>query len=219
MVCGPVNAINTTLYDRLPFNFSTDIVPVSSIVRVPLVMLVNSAVPARSVSEFIAYAKSHPRQINIGSGGNGTPQHVAAELFKMMAGVDMVHIPYRGTAVALNDLLGGQVQVMFEAMPAVGGHIQTGRIRALAVTTSMRSTALPDLPTVADFVPGYDAYSWYGVGAPRQTPAAVISLLNLEINAALADDRFKARLLGFGGTPLGGTTADFSELIAAETEK
>lgn len=219
MVCGPVNTINTTLYDKLTFNFSTDIAPVAGIVRVPLVMLVPPSFPAQTVSDFLAFAKAHPGQLNFASGGNGTPQHVAGELFKMMAGVDMVHVPYRGTALALTDLIGGQVQVMFEAMPSTVEHIKSGRLRALAVTTSTRSSVLPDVPTVAEYVPGYEAYSWYGVGAPSRTPVDIVSLLNREVNAALADDKFKARLAALGGSALGGSSAAFTQLIEAETDK
>jgi tripartite-type tricarboxylate transporter receptor subunit TctC len=219
LVCGPVNTINTSLYEKLNFNFSTDIAPIAGIVRVPLVMVVGPSITARTVKEFITYAKAHPGKINVASGGNGTPQHVAAELFKMMAGVDMVHVPYRGTALALNDLFGGQVQVMFEAMPAVIGHINSGKLHALAVTTSVPSPVLPALSTVAEFVPGYEAYSWYGLAAPSHTPPEIIALLNKQINAALGDDKFKARLEALGGTILGGSAEDLGRLVAVETNK
>jgi tripartite-type tricarboxylate transporter receptor subunit TctC len=218
LVCGPVNTINTSLYDKLPFNFGMDISPVGSIVHVPLVMLVNPSFAARTVPEFIAYAKAHPGQINF-AGSNGTPQHVAGELFKMMTEVEMQHIPYRGSALALTDLIGGQVQVMFESMPSTVEYIKSGRLRALAVTTSTRSPVLPDVPTVAAVVPGYEAYSWYGIGAPRDTSAEIVSILNREINAALADKQFNARLQALGGTALGGTSSDFGRLIENETAK
>ena len=213
------NAINATLYTNLNFNFIRDIAPVAGIMRVPLVMEVNPSVPVNSVPEFIAYAKANPGKISYGSGGVGTPQHVAAEMFKMMTGVDMVHVPYRGAAPALQDLIGGQVQVMLDTSPASMQHIRSGRVRALAVTTLKRAEVLPDLPTLAEFVPGYEATSWFGIGAPAKTPADVIDRLNREINTALTDDKIKARLVDLGGTVLPGTPADFGKLIAAETEK
>jgi tripartite-type tricarboxylate transporter receptor subunit TctC len=213
------NAINATLYDNLKFNFIHDIAPVGSIMRVPLVMEVNPSVPVHTVPEFIAYAKANPGKISYGSGGVGTPQHVSAELFKMMTGVDMVHVPYRGAAPALQDLIAGQVQVMIDTTPASMQHIRSGNVRALAVTTLKRADALPDLPTVADFVPGYEATSWFGIGAPRNTPTEIIDKLNKEINAGIADPKIKARLLELGGTVLPGSPADFGKLIAAETEK
>ena len=215
----PANAINATLYDKLNFNFIRDIAPVASIIRVPYVMVVNPSVPAKTVPEFIAYAKANPGKINMASAGIGTAPHVAGELFKMMAGVDMVHVPYRGAAPALTDLLGGQVQVMFDAMAASIEHIRAGKLRALAVTTATRSEALPDIPTVGDFVPGYEASGWFGVGAPKNTPAEIIDKLNKEINAGLADPKIKARLADLGGTVLAGSPADFGKLIADETEK
>ena len=184
LLVGSTNAINATLYDKLNFNFIRDIAPVAGIVRVPYVMVVNPSVPAKTVPEFIAYAKANPGKINMASAGNGTHRHVAGELFKMMTGVDMVHVPYRGAAPALTDLLGGQVQVMFDDMPSSIEHIRAGKLRALAVTTATRSEALPDMPTVGEFVPGYEASAWYGVGAPRNTPAEIIDKLNKEINAA-----------------------------------
>ena len=219
LVCGPVNTINSTLYEKLPFDFTADIAPVGSVVQVPLVVLVNPSFPARTFREFIEFARARPGQINFASGGNGTPQHVAAELFKAMAEVDIRHIPYRGTAPALTDLIGGQVQVMFESMPSTVEYIKTGRLRALAVTTSSRSPLLPEVPTVAEAVPNYEAYSWYGIGAPRNTPPEVVSILNREINAALADVEFRAHLSRLGGTPLGGSSADFARLIETETAK
>ena len=182
-------------------------------------MVVNPSVPAKTVPEFIAYAKANPGKINMASAGNGTSVHVVGELFKMMTGVNMVHVPYRGAAPALTDLLGGQVQVMFDTMPASIEYIRAGKLRALAVTTATRSEALPDIPTVGDFVPGYEASSWYGVGAPRNTPAEIVDKLNKEINAGLADPKIKARLADLGGTVFAGSPADFGKLIADETEK
>jgi tripartite-type tricarboxylate transporter receptor subunit TctC len=186
---------------------------------VPNVMVVHPSVPAKTVPEFIAYTKANPGKINLASGGIGGPSHVAGELFKMMAGVDLVHVPYRGVAPALTDLIGGQVQVVFPTMPGSIEYIRTGKLRALAVTTAMRAEALPDIPTVGDFLPGYEASSWYGIGAPRNTPAEIIDKLNKEINAGLADPKMKARLVDLGGTALSGSPADFGKLIADETEK
>jgi tripartite-type tricarboxylate transporter receptor subunit TctC len=213
------NAINATLYNNLNFNFIRDISPVASIMRVPLVMEVNPSVPVKTVPEFIAYAKANPGKINYASAGIGTPQHVSAEMFKMMTGVNMVHVPYRGAAPALTDLIGGQVQVMIDTTPASMAHIRSGRLRPLAVTTATRADVLPDLPTVGDFVPGYEATSWFGIGAPKNTPAEIIEKLNKEINAAIADPKIKARLIDLGGTVLPGSPADFGKLIADETEK
>jgi tripartite-type tricarboxylate transporter receptor subunit TctC len=212
-------AINATLYDRLNFNFIRDIAPVAGIIRVANVMEVNPSFPARTVPEFIDYARTNPGKINFASGGNGAPPHVSGELFKMMTGVDIVHISYRGLAPALTDLIGGQVQVMFGTMPPSIEYIRAGRLRALAVTTATRSGALPDIPTVGEFVPGYEASTWYGICAPRNTPAEAIERLNKEINAAFSDPRMKARLADLGGTPLPGSPADFGRLIADETEK
>jgi tripartite-type tricarboxylate transporter receptor subunit TctC len=213
------NAINATLYNNLNFNFIRDISPVASIMRVPLVMEVNPSVPVKTVPEFIAYAKANPGKINYASAGIGTPQHVSAEMFKMMTGVNMVHVSYRGAAPALTDLIGGQVQVMIDTTPASMAHIRSGRLRPLAVTTATRADVLPDLPTVGDFVPGYEATSWFGIGAPKNTPAEIIEKLNKEINAAIADPKIKARLVDLGGTVLPGSPADFGKLIADETEK
>jgi tripartite-type tricarboxylate transporter receptor subunit TctC len=213
------NAINATLYEKLKFHLIRDIAPVAGIIRVPLVMQVNSSVPVRTVPEFIAYAKANSGKLNMASAGNGTPQHVAGELFKMMAGVNMTHVPYRGSAPALTDLLGGQVQVVFDTTLASIEYIRAGRLRPLAVTTATRLEALPDIPTVSDFLPGYEASGWYGVGAPRNTPTEVIDKLNKEINAGLADPKIKARLADLGGTPFVGSPADFGKLIADETEK
>jgi tripartite-type tricarboxylate transporter receptor subunit TctC len=212
-------AINATLYDKLSFNFIRDIAPVAGIIRVANVMEVNPSFPARTVPEFIDYAKANRGKINFASGGNGAPPHVSGELFKMMTGVDIVHISYRGLASALTDLIGGQVQVMFGTMPPSIEYIRAGKLRALAVTTATRSAALPDIPTVGEFVPGYEASTWYGLGAPRKTPAETIEKLNKEINAAFADSRMKARLADLGGMPLPGSPADFGRLIADETEK
>ena len=212
-------AINATLYDNLSFNFIQDIAPVASAIRVPLVMVVNPSLPARTVPEFIAYAKANPATINFASPGTGTAPHVGGELFKMMTGVNMLHVPYRGDAPAFTDLLGGQVQVYFPTTISSIEHIKTGRLGGLAVTTATRAEALPDLPTAGDFVPGYDASNWYGVGAPKNTPAEIVDKLNRGINAALADPQMKARLADLGGSVLPGSPADFGKLIAEETEK
>jgi len=213
------NATNATLYDKLNYNFIRDIAPIAGIIRVPNVMEVNPAVPANTVPEFIAYAKANPGKINMATAGNGSPPHVAGELFKMMAGVDMQHVPYRSGGAALTALLGGQVQVTFESTSASIQYIRAGTLRALAVTTSMRSEALPDVPTLSDYIPGYEAYSWYGIGAPKDTPADIIDRLNKEINAGLADPKIKARFADLGGMTLSGSPADFGKLIAEETEK
>ena len=213
------NATNATLYDRLSFNFVRDIVPVASIDRESQVMLVNPSVPAKTVPEFIAYAKANPGKINYGSGGIGSQTHVVGEMFKMMSGVTMVHVPYRGIASALTDLLAGQVQVMFAAVPSSIDHIRAGKLRALAITTTMRSEVLPDIPTVGDFLQGFESSVWQGVGAPRNTLAGIVDILNKEINAAFADPNIKARFADLGGTVLPGSPADFGKLIADETEK
>jgi tripartite-type tricarboxylate transporter receptor subunit TctC len=212
-------AINATLYDNLNFNFIRDIAPVAGVFRGPYVMLVNPSVPTTTVPELIAYAKANPRKLNMASPGTGTGPHIAGELFKMMAGVDMVHVPYRGAGPSLTNLIGGQVQVTFESTPASIGYIRAGTLRALAVTTTNRSEALPDIPTVAEFVPGYEASTWYGVCAPKATPAEIVEKLNREINAALADPKMKARLADLGGDVLAYLPADFGKLIADETEK
>ena len=213
------NAISATLYERLNFNFIRDITAVAGILRTPNVMAVNPSVPAKSVPEFIAYAKANPGKLNMASPGNGTSLHVVGELFKMMTGVNMVHVPYRGGGPALTDLLGGQVQVYFTGTVSSIEYIKTGRLRALAVTTATRSEALPDVPTVSEFVPGYEASGWFGVGAPKSTPTEIIDKLNNEVNAALADPKMKARLADVGGSALSGSPADFGKLIADETEK
>jgi tripartite-type tricarboxylate transporter receptor subunit TctC len=219
LLIAPANAINATLYDRLNFNFIRDIAPVAGLIRVANVMEVNPSVPAKTLAEFIAYAKANPGRINMASAGNGSQQHVAGELFKMMAGVDMVHVPYRGGGPALIDLLGGQVQLYFGTTASTIEYIRTGKLRALAVTTATRQQVLPDVPTVAELVPGYEASSWYGIGAPMGTPAEIVDKLNREINAGLADPKIKARLTDMGGIALAGPAAEFGKLIADETEK
>jgi tripartite-type tricarboxylate transporter receptor subunit TctC len=219
LVIGPPNAINATLYDNLNFDFLRDIAPVAGISRMPNVMEVNPSFPAKTVAEFIAYAKANPGKINMATGGNGTSNHVSGELFKMMTGVNMVHVPYRGGGPALSDLIGGQVQVMFDNLNSSIEHIRAGRLRPLAVTTMTRSEALPDVPTVNDFVPGYEASVMSGIGAPRNTPLEIIDRLNKEISAALADPKLKARLADLGAAPMPLTPADFGRLIAEETEK
>lgn len=219
LLVGQPNAINATLYETLPFNFIRDIAPVAGIMTVPNVVVVNPSFPAKSIPEFVAYAKANPGKINMASAGNGSAAHLAGELFKSMTGVNMVHVPYRGQAPAIADLLSGQVQVLFATSPASMEFIRTGKLKALAVTTAVRAEALPDLPTVADSVPGYEASAWYGIGAPRRTPAEIIDRLNRETNAGLADAKLKARLADLGGTLIPGSPADFGKLIAEETEK
>jgi tripartite-type tricarboxylate transporter receptor subunit TctC len=214
-----VNAISTSLYEKLSFNLSRDIAPVAGITRVHDVMVANLSVPSRTVPEFIAYAKANPGKLTMASGGVGTPSHLEGELFKTMTGVDMLHVPYRGTAPSLTDLLGGQVQVTFTSMPSVIEYIRAGRLRALAVTTATRSETLPDIPTVGEFLPGYEGGIWYGLGAPKATPAEIVNKLNKEVNAALDDPKMKARLADLGGTVLPGSPADFGKHIAEETEK
>jgi tripartite-type tricarboxylate transporter receptor subunit TctC len=219
LLAGPANAINATLYDNLSFNFIRDIVPVAGITREPLVMEVHPSLPSKTVPEFIAYAKANPGKINMASPGNGSSGHVAGELFKMMTGVKMVHVPYRGAAPALIDLLGGHVQGYFGALPASIKYIGSGKLRALAVTTAARSEAIPEIPTVGEFVPGYEASAWYGVGAPKNTPSEIIHKLNREINAALADSEIKAWLAAQGSMVIADSPGDFGRLIAEETEK
>jgi tripartite-type tricarboxylate transporter receptor subunit TctC len=213
------NAINATLNDKLNFNFIRDIAPVAGIIRVPNVMEINPSVPAKTVPEFIAYAKANPGKINMASAGNGSGQHIYGEMFKMMTGVNMTHVPYRGNAPAVTDLLGGQVHMMFDSLPNSIEYIRAGRLRALAVTTATSSEALPDLPSVGDFVPGFEASTWWGIGTPKNTPSQIIDKLNKEINAALADPKMKARLADLGGQVISGSPADFGKLIASETEK
>ena len=212
-------AINATLYDKLNFNFIRDIAPVASIIRVPLVMVINPSIRASTVPEFIAYAKANPGTISLASPGTGTAPHVAGELFKMMTGVNMLHVPYRGDAPAFTDLLGGQVQAIFSSTPPSIEHIRAGKLRALAVTSATRSQALPDLPTIGDFLPGYEASLVIGLGAPRNIPGEIVEKLDKEINAALADQGMKARLADLGNAPIPMTPAELSKLIADETEK
>jgi tripartite-type tricarboxylate transporter receptor subunit TctC len=219
LLAASSNAVNATLYDKLSYDFIRDIAPVAGLVRVPNVMVVNPSVPAKTVLEFIAYAKARPGQINMATSGNGSTTHISGELFKALAGVDLVAVAYRGGGPALVDLLGGQMQVMFEPSIAVIELIRAGKLRALAVTSATRSDLLPDVPTVGEFVPGYEASQWYGVGAPKGTPADVIARLNSEINAALADPKLQARLAEQGSVPTPMTPAEFAKLIADETEK
>jgi tripartite-type tricarboxylate transporter receptor subunit TctC len=219
LMLSATQAINATLYDKLNFNFIRDIVPVAGTMRVPGIMVVNPSVPANTVPEFIAYAKANAGKLSMASGGIGSAGHISGELFKMMTGINIGHVPYRGGGPALTDLLAGQVQVYFSPMPAAIEYIKAGKLRALAVTTAARSEALPDIATVAEFVPGYEASTWVGVGAPKATPTEIVEKLNKEINAALADPKIKARLADLGGTVLPGTPADFGKLIADETEK
>jgi tripartite-type tricarboxylate transporter receptor subunit TctC len=219
LLIAQVNAINVTLYDKLNFDFIRDIAPIAGLVRVPSVMEVSPSVPAKTVAEFIAYAKANPGKLNMASAGIGTSSHLSGELFKIMAGVDMLHVPYRGAAAALTDLIAARVQVYFDLMPNSIAHIRAGKVRPLAITAAVRSDALPDLPSLGDFVPGYEVNTWFGVGAPAGTPAAIVDKLNQEINAALAGPQMKARLADLGGTALAGTPADFAKLIADETEK
>ena len=219
LLVGASAAINASLYDNLSFNFIRDIVPVASMFRAPLVMVVGPSFPAQTVPEFLAYAKANPGKLNMASGGNGSPAHVSGELFKMMAGIDMIHVPYRGEAAALPDLLGGQVQVMFPAASAVAAHVRESKLRALAVTTATRSPFFPQVPALAEYVLGYEASAWYGIGAPAKTPAEIVAKLNREINAALADPALAARLADLAGTPLSASPAEFSALIAEETSK
>jgi tripartite-type tricarboxylate transporter receptor subunit TctC len=219
LLVGAYNAINATLYEKLNFNFIRDIAPVASIGRVPLIMVVNPSVPAKTVPEFIVFAKANPGKISMASAGNGSTPHVAGELFKMMAGIDMVHVPYRGNGPAITDLLGGQVQVLFAGTLEAIEHIRAGRLRPLAVTDTTRLEALPDIPTVGEFVAGYEASAWLGLGAPKNTPTEFIEKLNNAINAGLADPKIKARLAEMGGILLAGSPADFGKFIADETEK
>jgi len=219
LLVGASSAINVTLYEKLNFNFLRDIAPIAGILSVPFIMAVGPSFPAKTVSEFLAYAKGNPGKVSMASGGNGTAGHLSAELFKMMAGVSMVHVPYRGEALAINDLLGGQVQVMFATMPASIEHIKAGKLRSLAVTSPNRLDALPNVPTVGDFLPGYETSAWQGVGAPKNTPPEIITKLNNEINTGLADSKLKMRLADLGGTAIAGSPADFGKFIADESEK
>jgi tripartite-type tricarboxylate transporter receptor subunit TctC len=216
---NPANAINTTLYQHLKFNFLKDMAPVAGMIRVPNVMEVHPSVPVKTVAEFIQYAKERPGKINMASSGNGTSIHLSGELFMFMTGVKMLHVPYRGSAPALNDMLSGQVQVMFDNLPSSIGHIKAGKLRALAVTTATRAPALPDVPTVGDTIKGYEASAWFGLGAPVGTPKEIIDKLNKEVNAALQDPKMKERFAALGGSLMPGSPADFGKTIADETEK
>jgi tripartite-type tricarboxylate transporter receptor subunit TctC len=219
LLAGSFNAINATLYDKLSFNFIRDIAPVGGIMRNPLVMAAHPSIPAKNVAELIAYAKTNPGKLNFGSAGNGSPQHMAGELFKMMTGIEVVHVRYRGSAAMLTDLLRGEVQLAFDPILSSLDHIKAGKLRALAVTTSARSPALPDVPTVGETVPGYESVGWVGIGVPRHTPVRIVEKLNTEINAGLADAAIKARLADLGGVPLQGSPAEFGRLIAEQTER
>jgi len=219
VMVAPAVAINATLYEHLSYDFLRDMAPVAGVVRVPNVLEVHPSVPAKTVPELIALAKASPGSLSFASAGVGTASHLAGELFNAMAGVRLIHVPYRGDGPAMTDLIGGQVQIGFATMTASIGHIRAGRLRALAVTTARRSDALPELPSVSDFIPGYEASSWFGVAVPKGTPDAVIDALNRQINAGLADDRIKARIADMSGSALAGAPADFSRLIADETEK
>jgi tripartite-type tricarboxylate transporter receptor subunit TctC len=219
LLVNPANGINATLYKNLKFNFIRDIAPVAGLIRVPNVMEVHPSVPAKTVAEFIEYAKQNPGKINMASSGSGTSIHLSGELFKAMTGINMVHVPYRGSAPALTDLLGGQVHVMFDNMPSSVAHIKAGSLRPLAVTTETRNEQLPDVPTVGETVPGYEASAWFGIGVPKGTPNEIIEKLNKAVQEAFDDPKVKARLAELGGTPLRGTPEDFGKIIAAETEK
>jgi tripartite-type tricarboxylate transporter receptor subunit TctC len=219
LLVNPANAINATLYAKLPFNFLADWTPIAGIARVPNVMEVHPSVPAKTVAEFIAYAKANPGKVNMASSGSGTSVHLSGELFKSMTGVDLLHIPYKGAAPALTDMVGGQTQVMFDNLPSSIGFIKSGKLRALGVTTLKRNAALPDVPAIAETVPGFEASAWFGMAGPKGVPADVVATLNKVINAAIADDAVKARLAELGGDPLPGTPAEFGALHTAETEK
>ena len=219
LLVTPSAAINATLYDNLHFNFIHDIAPIATVMRAPYVLVINPSVPARTLSEFLSYAKANPGKITMASSGIGTGSHVAGELFQTTAGVTMLHVPYRGAAPALTDLLGGQVQVMFESIPSLIGHLQAGRLRALAVTTAARADALPGIPPIGDFLPGFEASYWAGLGVATGTPAEIINKLNGQINAGLADPKMRTRIGDLGGTPLAGSPSDYGKLIANETEK
>jgi tripartite-type tricarboxylate transporter receptor subunit TctC len=219
LLVNPANGINATLYKKLPFNFLRDIAPVAGITRVPNVMEVTPTFPAKTVAEFIAYAKANPGKINMASSGNGTSVHLSGELFMAMTGVKMTHVPYRGSAPAITDIIAGTVDVLFDNMPASIEFIRSSKMRALAVTTDVRNPALPDVPTVGDTVPGYEASAWFGMGAPKGTPAGIIEKINSTVNEALADPKMKAKLADLGGVPLAGTPEDFGKVMASETEK
>jgi tripartite-type tricarboxylate transporter receptor subunit TctC len=219
LLVNPANGINATLYKKLNFNFIRDIAPIGGITRVPNVMTVNPSVPAKNVQEFIDYVKANPGTVNMASSGNGTSVHLSGELFMAMTGAKMTHVPYRGSNPALTDLLAGQVQVIFDNMPSVLPHIRAGKLRALAVTTEVRSPELPDVPTLADTVKGYEASAWFGMGCPAKTPKEAIAVINKAMNEILATDNMKKRLADLGGVPMGGTPEDFGKIIASETEK
>ena len=219
LLAGSFNAINATLYEKLNFNFIRDVAPVAGIMRIPLIMVVNPSLPVRSVEELIAYAKANPGKLNFGSAGNGSPQHMAGALFKIMAGIDIVHVRYRGSSAMLTDLLRGEIQLAFDPILSSLEHIKSGKLRALAVTTATKSPALPDIPPVGEVVLGYESVGWVGIGVPQRTPVQIIEKLNVQINAALADPGIKARLADLGGAPLPGSPADFGRLIAEQTER
>ena len=219
LLCGSPNSINATLYTKLSFNFAQDITPVADIMHVPLIMEVNPDLPVKNVAEFIAYAKAHPDKLNFGSAGIGSPQHAAGELFKLMTGVALQHVPYRGTAPALTDLLAGQVQVMFDPTTSSIGHVQSGKVRALAVTSMQRAAVLPDTPTVADTVPGYEASSWYGLCGPKGLSAEIVARINKEVNAILGEGRIKGRIVELGGYATPGTSSNFANSLASEIDK
>ena len=219
LLVAPANAINATLYEKLNHNFLRDIVPIAGIIRFPNVVVVNPSVPVKTIPELIAYAKANPGKLNMASSGNGSTIHMSGELFKMMTGINMVHVPYRGGALALTDMIGGQVQVMFDNIPTAMEFVRSGKLRGLAVTGAARSEMLPDLPTVAEYLPGYEATSWYGLGAPKGTPTDIVEKLNREVNTILADPKPKARFLELGASLLPGTAAGFGKLVADETEK
>jgi tripartite-type tricarboxylate transporter receptor subunit TctC len=219
LLVSSASAVNATLYDKLNFNFTRDIAPVAGIIRIPIVMAANASVPAKTVPEFIAYAKANPHKINFASPGNGTTAHVAGELFKMTAGVDIIHVSYRGSAPALTDLLGGQVQVIFDTPVTLVEYIRAGKLHALAVGTAARAQALPDVPPMGDFLLGYEASAWFGIGAPKNTPPEIVDRLNKEINAGLADATIKSRLTDLGATMFAGSPTEFGKFVASEIEK
>ncbi|HEY8439880.1 MAG TPA: tripartite tricarboxylate transporter substrate binding protein [Xanthobacteraceae bacterium] len=219
LLVPPAAAINAALYDKLNFNFLEDIAPVAGLIRFPNVVVVNPGVPVKTIPELIAYAKANPGKLNMASSGNGSTIHMSGELFKMMTGIDMLHVPYRGAAAALTDLIGGRVHVMFDNIPTCAEYVKAGKLRGLAVTSTMRSEVLPDLPTVKEFVPSYEASAWYGLGAPKGTPPEIVQTLNFEVNAILADDKAKGRFTQLGASLLPGSVADFGTLLVDETEK
>jgi tripartite-type tricarboxylate transporter receptor subunit TctC len=219
LLVNPANGINATLYKNLGFNFVRDIAPVAGLVRTPNVMEVTNSLPVKSVAEFIAYCKANPGKLNMASSGSGTSVHLSGELFKSMTGCDMVHVPYKGAGPALIDLIGGQVHVLFDNLPSSVAHIKAGKVRALAVTSQEREPSMPDLPTVGETVPGYEATAWFGIGMPKNTPRDVVEKVNAEVNRALADPKMRDRLAELGGRPIAGTPADFGKIIAAETAK